>query len=66
MFIGIRQPQALQSENMPNGKDCQFMARSGLYEPAEVRVLMAGAKAGLPRGEAQDTVGGRRLILEDQ
>lgn len=50
---------------MPDGKDCQFMARSGLYELPEVRVLIAGAEAGLPRGEAQDKVGGRHLILED-
>jgi hypothetical protein len=42
------------------------MARSGVNEPTEVRALTVGIEVGLPRGEAQDKVGERQLILEHE
>jgi hypothetical protein len=49
---------------MPDGKACQFMARSSVNEPneIEIRMLKAGAEASLQGGEVQDKVGGPRLI----
>jgi len=55
--------KALQSENMPDGKDCQFMSITVVSETAETGVLLAPTEAGLPSGEVQDKVGGQRLAL---
>jgi len=49
---------------MPDGKDCQLLARASVSEQAEISMLIKGAEAGLPDGEVQDKVGGPSMISE--
>jgi hypothetical protein len=45
---------------MPDGKDCQFMTRTGVNALADIKMPMPAAQVGLPGGEVQDKVGGQR------